>query len=362
MTPAEVLSKNTRESEPPLPCPCGAEAISALPPRLAAVAPAGAARRYLHDVLAELTAAPGAALEPPAEPSRLPELVFRIQTRREFCYLSGTRVARYREAAVGWIGHCAGRGEPLRYCLDIGGGYHASLRPDVEPPSFDAGLGELLLLRQIRRFDAQVRRIYPPGVHFTLVIDNLVARLVNDTPVAHTAAYCARLRALIDGLGLASLVELWVESEHLSVEDFERLRSPFRVTACADGLTAKEHETVARFLGRSCDAAEAAERQARYREIIAISARLIDSRVRGLRMTQRATEQTICFRPFPGADSRIQSGQVALRIDPDGSASPVLLTSHNQHHYDWCRVDFSDMLPAAIEQVICADPAVRPQN
>jgi hypothetical protein len=352
MTTAEAASADVQDKDPPVQIPAAGEVTR--------LRPVAAIRRYLQEVMTDHAGRGGQGEV--ADASRLPGLIFGIQTRREFCYLSGARVAPYRETALMRIGECVGGGEPVRYCLDIGGGYHASLRPGTEELSFEVGLGELLLLRQIRRFDARVRQVYPPGVRFSLVIDNLVAWLVNDIPVARTSAYCVTLRQLIKRVGLGGVVDLWVESEHLATEDFERLLPAHRVEPCLATLTRKDHETVGRFLGRSCDAQEAAERSARYREVTAVSTRLIDSRIRGLRMTQRATPQTICFRPFPGADSRIQSGQVALRTAAGGRLLPLLLTSHNQHLYDWCRIDFSDMLPAAIGQVIYADPAVRPQS
>ncbi len=317
-----------------------------------------AVRDHLRSILRDLDAP-----EVPAESvaaGRLPELIFAAQTQREFCYLSRARVSPYRESARQRIARCIDRGEPVHYCLDIGGGYHASLRPGAEQLSFGPGLGELLLLRQIRRFDARVRRLYPPGTRFSLVIDNLVAWFVNDIPVQRTAQFCARLRDLIAHAGMAGQVDLWIESEHLATADFERLRPAYHVEPCPDAMTRKDQETVERFLGRACDLREAAERSARYREITAISGELINRRLHGLRMTQRATRETICFRPFPGADSRIQSGEVALRVADDGQVRPLLLTSHNQHLYDWYRIDFSDMLPAAIEQVIFAEPVVRP--
>lgn len=315
-------------------------------------------REYLRSILRDLEAPDVAA--PGITAARLPELVFAAQTQREFCYLGRARVAPYRDRAQQLIARSVGRGEPVHYCLDIGGGYHASLRPGTEELSFGPGLGELLLLRQIRRFDTRVRGLYPPGTRFSLVIDNLVAWFVNDIAILSTENFCARLRDLIAHAGMAGLVELWVESEHLAAADFEELRPACRVAPDADALTGKDHDTIERFLGRHCDRAEAAQRAARYREITAVSGELINRRLDGLRMTQRATAETICFRPFPGADSRIQSGEVALCTATDGHLRPLLLTSHNQHLYNWYRIDFSDMLPAAIEQVICADPSVRP--
>ena len=351
MTSAELATTGVHERERPVAAaparadkPCGRRAPDAV-------------RDYLHSLMQDL-AEPDLQTEPVAA-AGLPERIFAIQTHREFCYLSRGRAAAFGDSARRRIAQSLDRGLPVQYCLDIGGGYHASLRPGAEPLSFGPGLGELLLLRQIRRLEARVRRVYRPGLRFSLVIDNLVAWFVNGIPVESTAEYCARLRALIAQSGMSALVDLWVESEHLTTGDFERLRPAHRVEPCLDALTRKDHETVERFLGRRCDVAEAAARAASYREITAVSTALIDSRIDGLRMTQRATRETLCFRPVPGADSRIQSGEVALCTAGHGRVRPLLLTSHNEHLYEWHRIDISAMLPPAIEQVIYADPAVR---
>jgi len=295
----------------------------------------------------------------PTDSARLSGLIFEIQTRREFCYLSNARVQRYRLSAETWIEHRVRHGEPVLYYLDIGGGYHASLRPGVEDICFDIGLGELLLLLQIHRFKQRVRRVYAQGVRFYLVIDNLCAHLINDIDVARTSDYCAELRELIDRLGLSGDVDLFVESEHFSVDHFELLRNKTPATPSAGTVTRKEHETVERFLGRTCDITEAAERAARYRDITRISGQLIDAQIDGLRMTQRATPDTICFRAYPGGDSRMQSGQVALKTTVKGDVLPVLLTSHNEHEYDWYWADTSDISPARLDSVICAEPLPR---
>jgi len=215
---------------------------------------------------------------------------------------------------------------------------------------------------QIHRLNKRVRRVYAQGIQFSLVVDNLCAQLINDIEVARTSTYCARLRELIDRLGLSGDVDLFVESEHFSVDDFERLRAKTPAIPSAGTVTLKEHETVERFLGRACDISEVAERSARYQDITRISGQLIDAQIDGLHMTQRATPDTICFRAYPGGDSRIQSGQVALKMTVEGDVRPVLLTSHNQSEYDWYRADSSDISPARLDSVICAEPLARPPS
>jgi len=46
-------------------------------------------------------------------------------------------------------------------------------------------------------------------------------------------------------------------------------------------------------------------------------------------MTQRATPQTFPFRPYPGGDSRIQCGELALFVNEEGNCKPALVTTDN---------------------------------
>jgi hypothetical protein len=278
--------------------------------------------------------------------------VFDLLSDRDYCYLSRSRVARYRASAVAWIERAIRKGEPIDIWYDLGAGYHASIEPGIREPSFDVGLGELFVLRQIASFARRVRSLYPPGVRFHIVIDNLCALLINDIPVARTEAYCARFRQLIDLTVTSGLVALIVESEQFRVADF---RGPDKAPA-ADmfAVDAKAHENVARFLGRPCTRSEAAARLLRYHDVIAESERLLNHVIHGMHMTQRATADTMCFRPFPGADSRIQCGEVALGWNVKGRLCPFLLTSQNVTAHRCQRVRFPAILPPVIGDITYA--------
>jgi hypothetical protein len=200
---------------------------------------------------------------------------------------------------------------------------------------------------------------YAGGVRFSLVIDKMCAHLVNDIPLTKTRRYCSVLRELIRGLGVDRIVDVLVESEHISMTDFERERarsgdSPDTVT-----LTSKQYENVWRFLGRSCDEGEAWERVLRYREVIEASERLLTPLIHGVHLTQRATASTLCFRPFRGGDSRIQCGLVALAKNSHGKLHPRLLTTGNLAEFELHQCSFPDLLPASISSVTYAEPINR---
>jgi hypothetical protein len=288
--------------------------------------------------LLETMAAFGEPLRGSSEPMTagdLPERIFRVLTAREYCYLGTARVAPYKEEILRWIARAIASRGPIRFYYDIGGGYHATLEPGSGTLDFDVGLAELMVLRQIRSFVSRVGQLYGPGASFTLVVDNLCAALINDIPVASTAAYCKALRA------------------HFAPADFARVRAAHGARS-AVALSAKQHENVERFLGRRCDRSEAAERAGLYAEVTTASERLLAERIEGVHMTQRASPGTICFRPFPGGDSRIQAGEVALLADGRRKVRPILLTSRNVGHYACVREAAPDFLPLSISHVTCA--------
>ena len=282
----------------------------------------------------------------------VPERVFDVLTSRDFCYLSKARVAAYRQSVLALLAASVRRREPLRFYYDIGGGYHASIQPGVEAVAFEVGLAELFVLRQAAEFAAKVSRLYPGGVRFTLVIDNLCALLVNDIPTARTLGYCEALREMVRNVGLDDLIDVLVESEHFSTADFDRARTATRPGPIA--LTRKQHENVARFLGRPCDEREALDRTQRYSEIVGASEHLLTPLILGVHMTQRATKDTICFRPFPGGDSRIQCGEVAMTRNSKLKLCPMLLTSGNVGHHVYHRYCFPGLVPAVIPHVTYA--------
>jgi hypothetical protein len=286
----------------------------------------------------------------------VPARVFEVLTNREFCYLSKTRVSGYQESVLTAANWAVRQGEPIHFSYDLGGGYHASTHPGEEEVSFDVGLAELFVLRQISSFSTRVRRFYPAGVRFSLVIDNMCALLINDTPLVKTLGYCARLRTLIHELGLGDVLDVLVESEHVSLADFDRARAGALGRNGSMTLTKKQHDNVERFLGRRCDGIEAFGRTARYHEVMDASERLVAPLIRGVHMTQRATDTTICFRPFPGGDSRIQCGEVVLTRSTTQKLYPVLLTSSNRGQYACRRYQFPELLSSLIHHVSYAEP------
>lgn len=316
--------------------------------------------RYISDVIEEIDRC-GAVRWGHQPVGQVPERVFEILTRKEFCYLTKSRVAPYKHDALGHISRAIARGAPIPFYLDLGGGYHASLAADGSNLCFEPGLGELLVMQQAARFHARVRELYAPGICFTIVIDNLCALLVNDIPTSKTEAYCAQFRRMVREARTDRWFSLLVESEAFRPEQYP---SEGAIAAEVRPVTELEHGNVERFLGRRCDAGEAAFRRARYAQIGARSEELLGSVIDGVHMTQRASPTTLCFRAFPGSDCRIQAGEVALRetSHADGlRLKPFLLTSRNAHEHRTMEVKIPPGLGRGlVDKVIISQAQQRP--
>lgn len=156
------------------------------------------------------------------------EHVLQVLGGRRFIHLSRTQaqpyLARMREPLQADVD----AGRPLRFCYDLGPGYHASVEPDFTGLRLLPALGELLVLRQIHAFGCGVARVYAPGVHFSLVIDDLCAWVTNDVAPIHTARFIHRLKALVRDVGMQDRVSVLSES---AVED-ANVRTCERLSAC----------------------------------------------------------------------------------------------------------------------------------
>ena len=286
------------------------------------------------------------------------DTIFRLLTSRRYSYLGRGRSETYRKRVIPWIEQAVSDNQPVAFYYDLGGGYRASLRPGQEGLFFNVGLGELFALRQIALFCSQLRQYYSPGANFCIVIDNLCAYFTNDISIQRTSDYANQFRRLIAQLGLGDRVSLLLESEQFSPAEFSGEFARTAVHSSAVQPSPSEHENVQRFLGRLCELDEARTRIERYARADAVTERLIAPSIRGIRLTQRATPQTICFRSFPGGDQRIQSGEMALSFDrdADGRFQPLLLTSRNVDRYRRLRLKAPASLPPIISEIVLAEP------
>jgi SAM-dependent methyltransferase len=315
---------------------------------------------YLADVRSGIASSPESrSVRPPTDATATASELFSLLTSREFCYLGRTKAEGYRDDVVASLLRRMATGGAFRFFYDIGPGYHATTRPGTLPLSFDVGLSELLMLYQANALCQRIARLYEPGAHFFLVVDNLCALRTNEIGLEQTEGYVRKFRQLIEETGLSGRVELLVESEEFDLIEYDRLLADIEDRPPVADPTPQAVDNVARFLGRACTAAEAAERIERYRRTGAVTERLFDRLVKGVHMTQRATGATLGFRPFPGGDQRTQVGELALTRSEKGRLRPVLITTRNVDDFACVRLELPDVLPAPITHVTFASPRAR---
>jgi hypothetical protein len=288
------------------------------------------------------------------------ERLFGVLTHRRFSHVGRKQAARYRRTVMPPIHKDMAHGRPVRFYFDIGPGYHASPEPGAAGLSFEVGLAELFMLRQIVLFDTEVRERYRSGVRFSLVVDNLCGLFTNGIALESTLGYVRRLRALIDELGVGGIVDLLVESEWFAEAEYAAAYAAVAPRPPPTDLGDDDRENVARFLGRACTAAEAAERVERYRRAGTATEALLTRVIRGVRLTQRATESALGFRSFPGGAQRIQVGEIVLKYADGGPPRPTLLTSRNRAAFDLTRLSVPGVLPLPVRQITIARHRGRP--
>ena len=312
---------------------------------------------YVAEVLAGMAPHPVPRRDRPVlDEAALADEVFSVITSRTFCYLGRKNAEAYREHVVASLRRRMATRGPFRFFYDIGPGYHATTRPGVLPLRYDVGLSELLILSQVNALCRRLADLYEPGARFFLVIDNFCGLRTNDIPLSLTEAYVCQLRRLIAQLRLSEIVSLIVESEQFQIGEYDRLLAEVEVRPPVSEPSPAAIDNVARFLGRLCTPAEAAERIERYRRTGSVTDRLVDRLIHEVHMTQRATGATLGFRPFPGGAQRTQAGELVLRISSRGGLRPLLLTSRNVAAYDCVRLELPDALPAPMTHVTLASP------
>lgn len=282
--------------------------------------------------------------------------IFNIITGRNYSHLSRGKADKYRNDIIQHIERDIESGKPATFFYDLGPGYHASLYPGQLGLSFEIGLSELFVLYQISEFSREVTGVYSNGAQFFIIIDNLCALSTNDIPTERTLQYCTELRSLIEETGTQKNIHVLVESELFEEADYPRILHPVKV-ASDQFLSEEEIENVSRFVGRRCSMSEALARINIYSKATEVTENNLSRVVTGVRLTQRATDNTLGFRSFPGGDSRIQAGEIAITHNKKGKLCPILLTSKNIRDYDQYRFELPTGTPDSLQHLTYVRPA-----
>ena len=246
-----------------------------------------------------------------------PNEILKAILSHEFNYQSRGRVAHLTPALLAAFEQTIAARKKLPIYLLLHGGYRAMVGGDRHAHVFAPDITELLLIYQIARLERKIRAIYPPGISFSIVINNGVAAYTNGIRYENTNAYVRRLRDLIARLGAEQSIWVLNQSELGCFED----RMCGIDIPPKPAIDAVEHAIVERFLGRSCSIEEASQRAAMYVQAETVwgqEIRAIVAAQSGIFCRQIAHPDCLSFRSFPGGAIRVQNGTVGFRMGPKG--------------------------------------------
>jgi len=230
---------------------------------------------------------------------------------------------------------------PLNFFLLYNGGYRASSSEKESVLIFEPDQTEMMLLYQIALLKSKIEAIYPKGIEFTIVINDGVAKWVNDIAIANTQNYANKLREMITFFGAENCVKVLVQSE---LANFNPNFS-FELKEEQTVLSEEDYLMVERFLGRSCNKEEAMHRAALYKlaELKWAEHLLpIVTNENALLLRQVAHPDMLSFRPFPGGAIRIQNGTFGFQYQ-NNTLQPKLITSKTvlDNNVKWIRYAIS---------------------
>lgn len=240
---------------------------------------------------------------------------------------------------------------PVKFFLLYNGGYRASSSKNEPFLIFEPDQTELMLLYQIAVLSTKIAAIYPKGIEFTIVINNGVAKWVNNIAIVDTENYANKLREIIRFFGAENSIKVLVQSELANFNPnftFELKEEQFVVSE-------EDYLMVERFLGRSCSMEEAEHRAALYKlaELKWAEDLLpIVTNENALLLRQVAHPDMLSFRPFPGGAIRSQNGTFGFQYQ-NNTLQPKLITSKSLLHNDVKLIAYT--IPGEINTIVQSD-------
>ena len=274
-------------------------------------------------------------------PSDMVDKIVKILTHRVFNYQSKRNLGQIILSVKQNLLRQINSNTAIRFYLLYNGGYRASPMPDHLKLIFEPDQTELMLVYQIALLRKEISTVYKHGIEFVIVINNGVAKWVNDISILDTEGYTLKLRKMINSLGAESCVKVLLQSELVGFNpsfSFEPIQQKSL-------LSDNEFQIVERFLGRRCSREEAG-----YFSILYTLAESkwsddlfqITTASDGLMLRQVAHPDMLSFRPFPGGAIRIQNGTFGFQYHKD-CLRPKLITSKSmeKQDYKWANYNFS---------------------
>lgn len=268
---------------------------------------------------------------PVSDPATCADRILSVLVDPKFNYQSRGRVVRFFPSLRHRLEQTTQSMRPITFFLLFNGGYRATPWPNRLELVFQPDQTELMLLYQIALLQQKITAFYAPGIDFVIVVNNGVARWVNDIPCHLTEDYVRRLRTMIYQTGAADHVRVLAQSE---LPDYRDTWVGGGITV-TENFTETEHRLVERFLGRSCDSAEARFRNALYSAAEAVWAevlRPLAEAQNAVVLRQVAHPASLSFRPFPGGAIRTQNGTLGFSVRNE-SLIPTLITTSNFERY-----------------------------
>jgi hypothetical protein len=270
-------------------------------------------------------------------PEELADSILKVLTNRLFNYQSKRSinqiVFKTRKNLIKQIKN----GSNIHFYLLYNGGYRASPLNNELSLIFEPDQTELMLLYQISLLRNEISKMCSFDIDFSIVVNNGVAKWVNDIPITATENYSNKIRKMIKFFGAEKNIHILQQSE---LNGFEP-NLTFKNLEDQTTITDNEHFIVERFLGRSCSREEAIYRSDIYK--LAESkwaedmAPIIES-THGIVMRQVAHPDMLSFRPFPGGAIRIQNGSFGFHYLKN-KLRPKLITSKL---IDTCNIKWID--------------------
>ena len=274
-------------------------------------------------------------------PDDTADKIIKILTQRVFNYKSKSSISQIILKVRHNLLKQIKNGIPIHFYLLYNGGYRASSLSNQQQLIFEPDQTEMMLLYQISLLKKEIIAVYELGINFSIVVNNGVAKWVNDIPIAATAAYAKQLRKMIMNFGADNSVHVLVQSELIGFDP----NFSFKPLALQSIISIEEHAIIERFLGRRCSPEEAAYRSSLYQVCEARWAQDLFPVTKthdGIVMRQVAHSEMLSFRPFPGGAIRIQNGTFGFQY-LNKHLRPKLITSKDtsENNVKWVHCSYS---------------------
>jgi hypothetical protein len=251
--------------------------------------------------------------------------ITQILGHKQFNFQSKNKIANALLSAENKILTQINKVEPINFFLLYNGGYRSSPFDQNDLITFEPNHTEILLIYQISLLHNKIKSIYSKGIEFTILINNGVAKWVNDISIQNTESYANKLKDLINYFGANKSIKVLTQTQLLNFNPNYNFDIPENHYELKD----EDYLMVKRYLGRDCSVNEAGYRANLYKIAEAKWTKdllPIAQNKNAIILRQVAYPDMLSFRPFPGGATRIQNGCFGFYFQ-NNKLHPKLITS-----------------------------------